>query len=323
MTDNHSCDRCCISVQEKLYNAWCALDDVFTVYLQNKDLWRDKLDEAVDASAGSRILACNFYTPDLQDWWKYIYADIIEHYDTYGNPEAGRPIVFLVICTARLDPMRFLQSLLTAVGVGEAHSFCSIEQCLAELEASLVHRSGSSSSSKVILVLYQMHELAGLGDAGRMVLERLLQLTEPDNSRLILVGLTLESQAALPRSIQQLTQENDYVRTVKLTDEKAAQTEAIVQAAVGRILVPGISHIVRSWIALAGSWVPVAVEFCRDVVEIALDQSRGADAVVSEQQLSLAYSHWYKHNDLVAVRHHLRCFKDSYMTFAYVSLNNK
>eukprot|EP00953_Heterococcus_sp_UTEX-ZZ885_P010849 6311-Heterococcus_DN1.PRE.4 len=211
---------------DKLYNAWCALDNVFTVYLENKELWRDTLEDAIDASKGCRILACNFRTPNLKLWWEYIYADIIEHYKKYDT-EAVKPIMCLMSCTAITEPLHVLQSLLTAVGVGEAHSKCSIEQCLAELETSLLH---CSSSSKLILVLHHMHRLAELGEAGPM-------------SRLILVGLT--SQAALPLSIQQPTQEENYVKLVKLTDIQGAQTETLVQAPVDGILVPTASRIVR------------------------------------------------------------------------------
>jgi hypothetical protein len=308
VTDNLSCYCCCKSLQGKLYNAWSALDDLFAVYLTNKDLWRDKLDEAIVTSEGRRILACNFHTPNLQLWWKYIYADIIEHYDTY-EPEAVRPIVCLMSCTAITEPMYVLQSLLTAVGVGEAHSKCSIEQCLAELEAALVHCSSSSSCSKVILVLHQIHRLAELGDAGTIVLERLIQLTQPDNSRLILVGLT--SQAALPLTIQPIAQEENYVKPAMLTVKKALQIEEVVQAAVSSILIPAASSIVRQWIALAGSWIPVAVEFCCDVLEIAWYQKAGA--VVNEQQLLAAYRDWRP--DLEAVRPRLSCFKHSQLAY--------
>jgi hypothetical protein len=292
-----------------LYDTWSALDDLVSVYLQNKYLWHDKLSEAIDASAGSRILACNFFTPNLQLWWQYIFADFTKYYDT----QADKPIVCLMSCSEKTEPMHVLQSLLTAVGVSEAHGMCSIEQCLAELEASLVHRNGCSSSSKVILVLHQIHRLAGLGDAGTMLLEGLLQLTQLDNSRLVVVGLTLYSQAALPRSIQQLTQDEDYFKPVIMTREETAQTEANVQVAVGRILKKSAaSRIVRLWIALAGSWVPVAVEFCRDVVEIAYDQNGGADAVVSEKHLVLAWDKWLKRTDFHAVQQDLRCFKQFY-----------
>eukprot|EP00953_Heterococcus_sp_UTEX-ZZ885_P014344 8139-Heterococcus_DN1.PRE.9 len=97
---------------------------------QNKYLWHDKLSEAIDASAGSRILACNFFTPNLQLWWQYIFADFTKYYDT----QADKPIVCLMSCSEKTEPMHVLQSLLTAVGVSEAHGMCSIEQCLAELE---------------------------------------------------------------------------------------------------------------------------------------------------------------------------------------------
>jgi hypothetical protein len=290
--------------QEKLYKAFCALDDVFTLYVVNKELWRDTLNDAIHESAGRRILACNFRTPNLQVWWGYIYADIIEHYKEYNT--AAKPTVCLMSCIAITEPMHVLQSLLTAVGVSEAHSKCSIEQCLAELETSLVHCSSSSSSGKVILVLHQIHRLAELGDAGTIVLERLFQLTQSDSSRLILVGLT--SQAALPLSIQQLTQEKNYVKLVKLTDIPGAQTEAqteeVVQAAVGGILLPTTSRIVRQWIALAGSWIPVAVDFCHDVIEIAWNEQAGS--VINEQHLIAAYR---EHLDLEANRQYLSCFK--------------
>jgi hypothetical protein len=288
-----------------LYKAWSALDDLFAVYLTNKDLWRDRLDEAIDASQGCRILACNFHTPNLQLWWKYIYADIIEHYDTY-DPEAVRPIVCLMDCTEHTEPMHVLQLLLTAIGVGEAHSRCGIEQCLAELEASLVNCS-SSSSSKIILVLHQNHRLTELGDAGTMVLEGLLQLTRPDKSRFILVGLT--SQAVLPLITQQITQK-DCVKPVTLTDEEAVQLKAVVQDAIGSILVPSASSIIRQWIVDAGGWMPVAVEFCCDVLEIAWYQKAGA--VVNEQHLIAAYSDWRL--DLEAVRPNLSCFKHSQLS---------
>eukprot|EP00953_Heterococcus_sp_UTEX-ZZ885_P005953 3684-Heterococcus_DN1.PRE.4 len=150
-----------------------------------------------------------------------------------------------------------LQSLLTAVGVGEAHSICSIEQ---------------------------IDRLADPGDAGTKVLERLLLLTQPDNPRFILVGLT--SQAALPLSIKQLTQEKDCVKPIMLTDEEAAQIEAVVQAAVSSILVPAASRIVRQWIALAGSWIPVAVEFCGDVIRVAWNEQAGS--VIIEQHFIAA-----------------------------------
>eukprot|EP00953_Heterococcus_sp_UTEX-ZZ885_P018681 10441-Heterococcus_DN1.PRE.2 len=127
-------------------------------------------------------------------------------------------------------------------------------------------------------------KLAELGDAGTMVIERLLQLTHPEKSRFILVGLT--SQAALPFSIQQLTQGKECVKPVMLTDEEAAQIEAVVQDAIGNKLVPAASRIVRQWLVVAGSWVPVAVEFCCDVFEIAYNQKAGA--VLNEQQLMTA-----------------------------------
>jgi hypothetical protein len=44
-----------------------------------------------------------------------------------------------------------------------------------------------------------------------------------------------------------------------MTREEAAQTEAVVQAAVGNILAPAASRFVRWWIVVAGSWIPVAV----------------------------------------------------------------
>jgi hypothetical protein len=216
--------------------------------------------------------------------------------------------VCLMDCTENTEPMYVLQSLLTAIGVGEAHSKCGIEQCLAELEASLVHCS-SSSSSKIILVLHQIHRLAELGDAGTIVLERLLQLTQSDNSRLILVGLT--SQAALPLSTQQIAQEENYVKPVLLTDEEAAQLKAVVQDAIGSILVPSTSSIIRQWIIEAGGWMPVAVEFCCDVLEIAWYQT--AEAVVNEQHLIAAYRDWRP--DLEAVRPHLNCFKHSQLSY--------
>eukprot|EP00953_Heterococcus_sp_UTEX-ZZ885_P015284 8613-Heterococcus_DN1.PRE.1 len=305
LTDNLSCYRCRKSLQDTLFDAYCALDDLDSVYLQNIFLWRDKLVEAIDASAGSRILACNFRTPHLQLWWKYIFAYVTKYFDT----QADKPIVCVMSCSENTEPMHLLQSLLTAIGVGEAHSICSIEQCLAELEASLVHRNGSSSSSKVIFVLQQIHRLAGLGDAGIMVLKRLLQLTQTDKSRFILVGLT--SQAALPLSIQQLTQEKDCVKPVMLTDEEAAQIEAHVQDAIGNILVPAASCIVRQWIEVAGSWIPVAVEFCCDVLRIAWYQKVGA--LVNEQQLIAAYRDWRP--DLEAVRPYLSWFKHSQLAY--------
>jgi hypothetical protein len=216
--------------------------------------------------------------------------------------------VCLMDCTENTEPMYVLQSLLTAIGVGEAHSKCGIEQCLAELEASLVHCS-SSSSSKIILVLHQIHRLAELGDAGTIVLERLLQLTQSDNSRLILVGLT--SQAALPLSTQQIAQEENYVKPAMLTDKKALQIEEVVQDAIGNILVPSTSSIIRQWIIEAGGWMPVAVEFCCDVLEIAWYQK--AEAVVNEQHLIAAYRDWRP--DLEAVRPHLNCFKHSQLSY--------
>jgi hypothetical protein len=68
------------------------------------------------------------------------------------------------------------------------------------------------------LYFIRIDRLADPGDAGTKVLERLLLLTQPDNPRFILVGLT--SQAALPLSIQQLTQEKDCVKPIMLTMKK-------------------------------------------------------------------------------------------------------